>query len=95
MVLKALRRYRHLKFQGTTVQVGEGEIRIEHLGAPLHALIFMPGVREIEDTVEALRGEFRNEVLPLFGAMAVGEQEAVVEKAADRSATRIFVSTEL
>lgn len=95
VVLKALRRYRHLKFQGTTVQVGEGEIRIEHLGAPLHALIFMPGVREIEDTVEALRGEFRNEVLPLFGAMAVGEQEAVVEKAADRSATRIFVSTEL
>lgn len=95
VVLRALRRYRHLKFQGTTLEIREGEIRVAHRGTPLHALIFMPGVREIEAVVEALRGEFRNEVLPLFGAMAVGEQEATVEKAADRSATRIFVSTEL
>lgn len=95
VVLKALRRYRRLKFQGTTVEVGDGEIRIAHLGVPLHALIFMPGVREIEATVEALQAEFRNEVIPLYGAMAVSEQEAVVEKAADRRETRIFVSTEL
>ncbi len=95
VVLKALRRYRHLKFQGTEVEVGADEIRITHLGIPLHALIFMPGVREIEATVEALRSQFRNEVIPLYGAMAVSEQEAVVERAADRSATRLFVSTEL
>jgi HrpA-like RNA helicase len=95
VVLQALRRYRQLRFQGTQVEVGEDEIRIAHLGVPLHALIFMPGVREIEATVEALRAQFRNEVIPLYGAMAVSEQEAVVEKAADRSATRIFVSTEL
>lgn len=95
VVLKALRRYRHLRFQGTEVEVRGDEIRIAHLGIPLHALIFMPGVREIEATVEALRSEFRNEVIPLYGAMAVSEQEAVVEKAADRSETRIFVSTEL
>ncbi|WP_376788738.1 helicase-related protein [Thermoflexus sp.] len=95
VVLKTLRRYRHLKFQGTEVEVRGDEIRIAHLGIPLHALIFMPGVREIEATVEALRSEFRNEVIPLYGAMAVSEQEAVVEKAADRSETRLFVSTEL
>jgi len=95
VVMKALRRYRHLKFQGTEVEVRPDELRIAHLGVPLHALIFMPGVREIEATVEALRAEFRNEVIPLYGAMAVSEQEAVVEKAADRRETRIFVSTEL
>jgi len=95
VVLKTLRRYRHLKFQGTEVEVRPNEIRIAHLGIPLHALIFMPGLREIEATVEALRAEFRNEIIPLYGAMAVSEQEAVVEKAADRSETRVFVSTEL
>ncbi|MCS6963252.1 helicase-related protein [Thermoflexus sp.] len=95
VVLKALRRYRHLKFQGTEVEVRGDQIHIAHLGIPLHALIFMPGVREIEATVEALRSTFRNEVIPLYGAMAVSEQEAVVERAADRRETRVFVSTEL
>ncbi len=62
---------------------------------PLHILVFATGVRETEQLAEALRQVFDNEIYEMHGALAVSELEHIVSKAVDRSATRIFVSTDV
>lgn len=69
--------------------------RIGRPGEALHILVLLPGVEEVEEVAEALEAELDNEVVRLYGAMAVGEQEQAAGQATDRSATRIFVATEV
>jgi ATP-dependent helicase HrpB len=48
------------------------------------ALVFLPGVREIERTAELLRASINNagvDVRPLYGAMSSGEQDAAIAPA--------------
>ncbi len=45
------------------------------------ALVFLPGAREIERTVEALRGRIKNadiDIRPLYGAMSPADQDAAI-----------------
>ena len=52
---------------------------------PGSALVFLPGVREIERTVEALHGELRDpnvDIRPLYGAMSPADQDAAISPAA-------------
>jgi len=48
------------------------------------ALVFLPGVREIERTAEALRTDLRDpnvDVRPLYGAMSAADQDAAISPA--------------
>jgi ATP-dependent helicase HrpB len=48
------------------------------------ALVFLPGVREIERAVEALRADVRDpsvDIRPLYGAMSPGDQDAAIAPA--------------
>lgn len=63
----------------------------------VHALVFLPGVREIERVVRAVStrlGE-RAEVLPLHGGLDAAAQDRAVSGAAESDTPRVVVSTDL
>lgn len=59
-------------------------VRAAMASEPGSALVFLPGVREIERTAEALRAELRDpsiDVRPLYGAMSPADQDAAISPA--------------
>ncbi len=61
-----------------------GAVRVALAAEPGSALVFLPGVREIERAAEALRADVRDpsvDVRPLYGAMSPGDQDAAIAPA--------------
>ncbi|MBY0565013.1 MAG: ATP-dependent helicase HrpB [Hyphomonadaceae bacterium] len=59
-------------------------VRAALAAEPGSALVFLPGVREIERTVEALRASLTDttvDVRPLYGAMSAADQDAAIAPA--------------
>ncbi|MFT4232678.1 MAG: helicase-related protein, partial [Leucobacter sp.] len=59
------------------------------------ALVFVPGAREVDETVRLLRDRTRAEVLPLHGSIPAREQDRAVRGRGRADPPRIVVSTSL
>jgi ATP-dependent helicase HrpA len=57
---------------------------------PGDILVFLPGEREIRNTMEALRKHVRMDILPLYSRLSVPEQEKVFQRSGSR---RIVLAT--
>ena len=76
----------------TAAERAERVIREEPSG---HLLIFMPGKREIDETMKALEGRFSPadvEILPLYGEMAPEDQDRIFQPSTKR---KIVISTNI
>ncbi len=76
--------YRPRDVRGRLEQDVSATVRAALAAESGSALVFLPGVREIERTAEALRADLRDpnvDVRPLYGAMSAADQDAAIAPA--------------
>ena len=76
--------YRPRDVRGRLEQDVSASVRAALAAESGSALVFLPGVREIERTAEALRADLRDpsvDVRPLYGAMSAADQDAAISLA--------------